>query len=220
MDFDPADVRASVFYQQMIHCIVPRPIAWVSTVSETGVTNVAPFSYFTGVGSRPPSLLFCPANNRDGKPKDTLRNILDTGEFVVNIVPFAAAKAMNDSAAALPPEESEFDVGGLTPLSSVKISAPRVSESPVQFECRKIHVLNIGNQVFGGSGQICLQPRSRVRYGNNLSSRLRTTKINLVRINNEIFRHYGRPARAHQHAEENERCCGAAFMHGLSPEAG
>ena len=145
MDFDPADVRASVFYQQMIHCIVPRPIAWVSTVSETGVTNVAPFSYFTGVGSRPPSLLFCPANNRDGKPKDTLRNILDTGEFVVNIVPFAVAKAMNDSAAALPPEESEFDVGGLTPLSSVKISAPRVSESPVQFECRKMHVLNIGD---------------------------------------------------------------------------
>jgi len=145
MDFDPADVRASVFYQQMIHCIVPRPIAWVSTISSAGITNVAPFSYFTGVGSRPPSLLFCPANNRHGEPKDTLRNIQDTGDFVVNIVSMAVARAMNASAAALPPEESEFDIDGLTALASVKIGAPRVSESPVQFECRKMHILNIGH---------------------------------------------------------------------------
>ncbi|MDG1895989.1 MAG: flavin reductase family protein [Fuerstiella sp.] len=145
MDFDPADVRPSVFYQQMIHCIVPRPIAWVSTVSNDGVTNVAPFSYFTGVGSRPPSLLFCPANNRQGEPKDTLRNIQDTGDFVVNIVSFTVAEAMNASAAALPPGESEFDSCGVTAVASVRITAPRVLESPVQFECRKMHVLNIGD---------------------------------------------------------------------------
>jgi flavin reductase (DIM6/NTAB) family NADH-FMN oxidoreductase RutF len=145
MDFDPADVRPSVFYQQLIHCIVPRPIAWVSTISRTGVTNVAPFSYFTGVGSRPPSLLFCPANNRQGEPKDTLRNIQDTADFVVNIVPFAVAEAMNASAAALPPEDSEFDSCGVTALASVKIAAPRVLESPVQFECRRMHILNIGD---------------------------------------------------------------------------
>lgn len=145
MDFDPADVRPSVFYQQMIHCIVPRPIAWVSTISTVGATNVAPFSYFTGVGSRPPSLLFCPANNRDGKPKDTLQNIQDTGDFVVNIVPLAVAEAMNASAAALPPEESEFDACGVTELASVKIAAPRVLESPVQFECRRMHILNLGD---------------------------------------------------------------------------
>jgi flavin reductase (DIM6/NTAB) family NADH-FMN oxidoreductase RutF len=145
MDFDPADVRASVFYQQMIHCIVPRPIAWVSTISSAGATNVAPFSYFTGVGSRPPSLLFCPANNRQGEPKDTLRNIQDTGDFVVNIVSFSVAEAMNASAAALPPNESEFDFCGVTALASLKISAPRVLESPVQFECRKMHILNIGD---------------------------------------------------------------------------
>jgi len=144
MNFDPADVRASVFYQQMIHCIVPRPIAWVSTISSAGITNVAPFSYFTGVGSRPPSLLFCPANNRQGESKDTLRNIQDTGEFVVNIVSSSVAEAMNATAAALPPQESEFDIDGLTALASVKVGAPRVSESPVQFECRKMHILNIG----------------------------------------------------------------------------
>ena len=144
MDFDPADVRASVFYQQMIRYIVPRPIAWVSTISSAGITNVAPFSYFTGVGSRPPSLLFCPANNIDGEPKDTLRNIQDTGDFVVNIVSLSVAEAMNATAAALPPEESEFDIGGLTALAGVKVGAPRVLESPVQFECRRMHVLNIG----------------------------------------------------------------------------
>ena len=82
MEFDPSEIRPSLFYQRMIHCIVPRPIAWVSTISSDGISNVAPFSYFTGVGSRPPTLLFCPANSRQGEPKDTLRNIQETGDFV------------------------------------------------------------------------------------------------------------------------------------------
>jgi flavin reductase (DIM6/NTAB) family NADH-FMN oxidoreductase RutF len=145
MQFDPQDVRPSVFYQQMIHCIVPRPIAWVSTVSKQGITNVAPFSYFTGVGSRPPSLLFCPANNRAGEPKDTLRNIQETDEFVVNIVPFALAEQMNQSAADLPPEESEFDFCHLQTAPGTKVGAPRVAQSPVQFECTTWQILNIGD---------------------------------------------------------------------------
>lgn len=144
MQFDPQDVRPSVFYQQMIHCIVPRPIAWVSTVSKQGITNVAPFSYFTGVGSRPPSLLFCPANNRAGEPKDTLRNIQETDDFVVNIVPFALAEQMNQSAADLPPEESEFDFCHLQTAPGTKVGAPRVAQSPVQFECTTLQILNIG----------------------------------------------------------------------------
>ncbi|GAB5441852.1 MAG: flavin reductase family protein [Fuerstiella sp.] len=145
MQFDPQGVRPSVFYQQMIHCIVPRPIAWVSTVSKQGITNVAPFSYFTGVGSRPPSLLFCPANNRAGEPKDTLRNIQETDEFVVNIVPFALAEQMNQSAADLPPEESEFDFCHLQTAPGTKVGTPRVAQSPVQFECTTLQILNIGD---------------------------------------------------------------------------
>ncbi len=145
MDLDPAEVRPSVFYQHMIHCIVPRPIAWVSTVSRHGVTNIAPFSYFTGVGSRPPSLLFCPANNRAGEAKDTLRNIQETEDFVVNIVPFAVAEQMNATAANLPPDESEFDaINNLTAVGSHKVKSPRVAESPVQFECTTMQILNIG----------------------------------------------------------------------------
>lgn len=144
MHFAPEDVRPSLFYQRMIHAIVPRPIAWVSTQSGDGVSNVAPFSYFTGVGSRPPSLLFCPANGRDGQPKDTLRNIQDTGEFVVNIVSAAVASQMNDSASSLPAEESEFSFCGLTEVASTVVDVPRVGESPVQFECRQMQILNLG----------------------------------------------------------------------------
>lgn len=144
MEFNPQDIRPSVFYQRMIHSIVPRPIAWVSTVSKQGTTNVAPFSYFTGVGSRPPSLLFCPANNREGQPKDTLRNIQDVGDFVVNIVPFRLAEQMNASSASLPPEESEFDFCSLSSTKSRKVRSPRVADSPVQFECTTMQILNIG----------------------------------------------------------------------------
>lgn len=144
MQFAPEDVRPSLFYQRMIHAIVPRPIAWVSTVSSGGVSNVAPFSYFTGVGSRPPSLLFCPANGRDGKPKDTLRNIQETGEFVVNIVSAAVAQQMNASASSLPAEDSEFAFCHLTEVLSTKVNVPRVAESPVQFECRQMQIINLG----------------------------------------------------------------------------
>lgn len=144
MEFDPAEVRPSVFYQHIIHAIVPRPIAWVSTISKEGVTNVAPFSYFTGVGSRPPTLLFCPANKRDGQPKDTLRNIQDVGDFVVNIVSFDAAEQMNASAAELPSAESEFDANGLTPIPGTHVSSPRVAESKIHFECTLRQILNIG----------------------------------------------------------------------------
>ena len=145
MELDLADVRPAVFYQHMIHTIVPRPIAWVSTVSSAAVSNVAPFSFFTGVGSRPPSLLFCPANNLEGQPKDTLRNIQAAGDFVVNVVPFALAEQMNDSSAELPADESEFAACGLTAVPSVKVKSPRVGESPVQFECTTLQILSIGD---------------------------------------------------------------------------
>lgn len=144
MDFDPREVRPAIFYQHMIRTIVPRPIAWVSTMSGAGVSNVAPFSYFTGVGSRPPSLLFCPANNREGQSKDTLRNIEENGEFVVNVVSSDVAQPMNDSAAALPPDESEFAACGLTESPSHKVAPPGVAESPVQYECRLMQIHNIG----------------------------------------------------------------------------
>lgn len=143
MEFGADDVRASIMYQHLIRLIVPRPIAWVSTVSTSGVTNLAPFSFFTGVGSRPPSLLFCPANRRDGTEKDTLRNIRESGEFVVNVVPFAMAELMNQTSAELSDTESEFDNFGISTAESRVVRCPRVLGSPAGFECRLMKLIPV-----------------------------------------------------------------------------
>lgn len=141
MELQVDSVRASAIYQHMIRVITPRPIAWVSTISRSGIANLAPFSFFTGAGSRPPSLLFCPANRKDGNAKDTLRNILDTEEFVVNVVPESLAEAMNLSSLELSSEESEFDLTGLARSESTAVKVPGVYESPVRMECRLMHFL-------------------------------------------------------------------------------
>ncbi|MFO1001494.1 MAG: flavin reductase family protein [Planctomycetaceae bacterium] len=141
MEINVSSARASSIYQHLIRVIAPRPIAWVSTASAAGVTNLAPFSFFTGVGSRPPSVLFCPANRRDGGPKDTLKNILATQEFVINVVPYRLAEAMNLSSAELPAEESEFELTGLQSSKSVVVKAPGVSSSPIRMECRLLQHL-------------------------------------------------------------------------------
>ncbi len=141
MEINLSTARASSIYQHLIRVIAPRPIAWVSTVSASGVTNLAPFSFFTGVGSRPPSVLFCPANRRDGGPKDTLKNILETQEFVINVVPYRLAEAMNLSSAELPSEESEFELTGVQVSDSAVVKAPGVSSSPVRMECRLLQHL-------------------------------------------------------------------------------
>jgi flavin reductase (DIM6/NTAB) family NADH-FMN oxidoreductase RutF len=141
MNLDPAQISPSSLYQHLIRIIAPRPIAWVSTVSRSGVENLAPFSFFTGVGAKPPSILFCPSNRRDGTPKDSLQNILDTGEFVINAVPFRMAEAMNLSSAELPSEESEFELAGIETAASSIVKPPRVQASPVSLECRLMHHL-------------------------------------------------------------------------------
>ncbi len=143
MNLDPEQIPIATLYQHLIRVIAPRPIAWISTVSLSGNTNLAPFSFFTGVGAKPPSVVFCPSNRRDGTPKDSLKNILDNGEFVINAVPFRLAQAMNLSSAELPPEDSEFDLTGIETAQSFVVKAPRVLESPVSLECTLMHHLNL-----------------------------------------------------------------------------
>ena len=143
MNLDPEQIPIATLYQHLIRVIAPRPIAWISTVSLSGNTNLAPFSFFTGVGAKPPSVVFCPSNRRDGTPKDSLKNILDNGEFVINAVPFRLAQAMNLSSAELPPEDSEFDLTGIETAQSIVVKAPRVLESPVSLECTLMHHLNL-----------------------------------------------------------------------------
>jgi flavin reductase (DIM6/NTAB) family NADH-FMN oxidoreductase RutF len=146
MDLDPSTMTPSDRYKLLIGCIVPRPIAFVSTVSPEGRLNLAPFSFFNGVGSDPMTLLFCPVNKPDGSIKDSLRNaqpVADggTGEFVVNIVSEAFATRMAAAAEPLPYGESEFDFADFAPAPSARVRPPRVAESPVSFECRTVQVI-------------------------------------------------------------------------------
>ena len=131
-------------YGWMIGTILPRPIAWVSTISAEGKTNLAPFSFFQGVCANPPTLMFVPVNTRDGAKKDTTRNIEAVPEFVVNLVPFALAEKMNATAAMLPHGESEFEKFGIASAPSERVRPPRVAAAPVAFECALDRTVHIG----------------------------------------------------------------------------
>ena len=133
------------FYRVLTGVVVPRPIAFVSTVSPEGVTNLAPYSFFNAVASNPPTIVFSSSRHTGHKEKDTLANVEATGEFVVNVVVDDIAEAMNRTAAEFPAAVSEFEVAGLTPAASVKIRPPRVAESPVNMECRLQQVINLGS---------------------------------------------------------------------------
>ncbi|MBC7772225.1 MAG: flavin reductase family protein [Pyrinomonadaceae bacterium] len=159
--FDPALLSQPDRYKFLIGAIVPRPIAFVSTRSPEGKLNLAPFSFFAGVGSEPMSLLFCPANKADGSEKDSLRNakpVIDggTGEFVVNVASELYEREVAACAEPLAYGESEFALSSLTPSACVMVAPPRVAESPISFECRTLQVIRLapglpagGNIVIG-----------------------------------------------------------------------
>ncbi len=154
LNIDPAQHPHRQIYKLMIGIIVPRPIALVSTVDRAGVRNLAPFSFFNGIGSNPPTVLFCPTlraaeETRDGR-KDTLRNVEETGEFVVNVVSDAISAAANATSAEVPPEVDEFDLSGLTPIPGEVVHAPRVAESPAQMECKLLQVIYTNRAPGGG----------------------------------------------------------------------
>ena len=158
LTFNPADHLARDIYKLMIGAIVPRPIAFVSTIDEHGLKNLAPFSFFTAVCSDPPTILFCPGvRPSSGRRKDTLENVLTTREFVVNIVSEGIAEQMNRCSAEVGPEVDEFELSGLTALPGELVRAPRVAESHIQMECRLRDVITISDKPGGGSiviGQI------------------------------------------------------------------
>jgi len=138
-------------YRLCIGFINPRPIAFVSTVSKAGVTNLAPFSFYTMVSGNPPVVLFCPTVRRTGASKDTLQNVQDTQEFVIATVTAPLAARMNACAADLPPEHSEFDFSGLTPTPATKVKPSLVRESPVNMECKLRQIIAIGEGPGGGN---------------------------------------------------------------------
>ena len=145
MIIDPSDLDSRSVYKLLIGSVVPRPIAWTSTISSEGIRNLAPFSFFT-VASREPPILCISVGPRDDEDmsKDTLENIEQTGEFVVNIVSLALSNTMHESSKDHPPEADEFEKAGLTPGPCKVVKAPRVEEAGVSMECVLDRVLPLG----------------------------------------------------------------------------
>lgn len=140
---DPSALSARERYRLMISSIIPRPIAFVTSVGKEGVVNAAPFSYFNGVTSTPP-IISISVGYRKGMAKDTGRNIRETGEFVVNMVSHDIAEKMNIASADFPPDVSEIVEADLETMPSELVTPPRLAESPVQMECKLYKLIEIG----------------------------------------------------------------------------
>jgi flavin reductase (DIM6/NTAB) family NADH-FMN oxidoreductase RutF len=140
LELDPEDWTNAAIYDLVTALVVPRPVAWVSTVSADGHRNLAPHSYFNLVADIPPHVAFSSIGF-----KDTLRNICATGEFVVNLASQRILAAVDASAVSLPPDEDEFEFAGVTPVPARRVRSPRVAQAPAHFECVLVEVVPVGN---------------------------------------------------------------------------
>ncbi len=143
IDVSTADVFS--VYRALVGVVVPRPIAWVTTVDLGGTVNLAPFSFFNAFGANPPIVVFSPTLRRDGSKKDTLLNLESVGEFVVNAAVESLAEKLNATSAELPRGQSEADFTGLALSPSAKVRPPRVAESPVHLECIVRQIIYTGD---------------------------------------------------------------------------
>lgn len=144
MQLDPQDLKSIEIYKILTALVSPRPIALVTTVDRQGRVNAAPFSFFNAFGANPPVLAFAPGDKEPGVPKDTARNIKETGQFVVNLVDDDIAQAMHDTSAPLASGENELLFAGLSSVPSELVKPPRIAESPASFECDSWGTLEIG----------------------------------------------------------------------------
>lgn len=135
MYYDPDKNDHGLPHNPFKSCVVPRPIAWISTVSLEGAHNLAPYSQFQNLTFDPPYVMFSANQTTQGRRKDTVVNTEQTGEFIYNMATYDLREAVNRSAAEVPPEVDEFELAGVTKAPSIRVKACRVEESPVQFEC-------------------------------------------------------------------------------------
>jgi len=145
MQFDFDSLSEDARYKLMLATVLPRPIAWVTTQDRNGLVNAAPFSFFNVFGTEPPTVGIGVGRNSPTQPKDTGANIRATEEFVVNLVPFAAAERMRASSMPFPPDVSETATVGLATSPSIRVAPPRIDDSPVAFECRFMQEIRLGN---------------------------------------------------------------------------
>jgi flavin reductase (DIM6/NTAB) family NADH-FMN oxidoreductase RutF len=145
MKIDPANLDRKGIHDILVGAVLPRPIAFISTLGPDGVYNLAPYSFFIPVSMKPVMVGIGIGRKRDGSKKDTLVNIEWGKDFVVNLVTEALAEAMNQTAGEYPKEVDEFQVAGLTPIKADRVKSPRVAESPINMECRLHQILGFGD---------------------------------------------------------------------------
>jgi flavin reductase (DIM6/NTAB) family NADH-FMN oxidoreductase RutF len=180
---DPHTLPSKDVYRFLISAVVPRPIAFVSSMGRDGGMNLAPFSYFNAVSSEPPLVAIAIAN-RAADPKDTLRNIQETREFVVNLVSEPILDAMVRTAGEWPRDVSEFSRAGLTPVPSERVRVPYVKESPLQLECTLHREVVLGNSTLV-VGEVVL---ARVRDDVLTDGRIDPAKLAPVgRLGGELY---------------------------------
>jgi flavin reductase (DIM6/NTAB) family NADH-FMN oxidoreductase RutF len=151
----PGDISARDFYSYMVGAVVPRPIAFVSSMSKDGKVNLSPYSFFNAFSAQPPVLVFGPVNSmRDGSTKNTLDNVLEHEEVTVNIVNYPMVEQMSLASTAYPKGINEFAKSGLTEATSELVKPPRVAEAPVSFECKVSQVIHLGKE--GGAGNLVI----------------------------------------------------------------
>lgn len=168
-------------YKLLIGSVVPRPIAWVSSVDDTGRRNLAPFSFFTVGSANPPHLVFTSmTRGTDSGQKDTLHNIRATGQFVVNVATEATADAMNLTSGEYPSHIDEFDLARLTVQPSVAVRPPRVAESPVHYECVLAHLLPLGDEGVPGAATLVVGRVVHIHVADDLL--LGGDKIDLAKL--------------------------------------
>ncbi len=140
----PGDLHPRDAYRLMLSIVVPRPIAWVSTLGADGTINLAPFSFFNAVGGTPPTIMVS-IGERAGKPKDTLRNVLETGELVVHISNEELIEQLNKTSGDWAYGDNEFELAGLTPVPSTNVKPQRIAEAPIAMECKATQIIPVNN---------------------------------------------------------------------------
>lgn len=165
-------------YKLLVGSILPRPIAFVTTIDKQGVVNAAPFSFFTAICADPLLICFSPMRRgKDGAKKDTLLNIEDTKEFVINIVSEDIVEQMNTCATEFPPDFDEAEIAGLTKSNSQKVNPPRINESKIHLECTLFKVLHFGSHA--GAGSLVIGKVEHVHIADDLyeNGRINTEKL-------------------------------------------
>jgi len=193
MELDLEGKHAARAYAILVSLVVPRPIAWVTTVNAEGAVNAAPFSFFNVLGARPPVVGICPGDRDDGTPKDTARNIRLMHEFVVNLVDEDLAEPMNRTAASVPYGTNELEAAGLTTRASSAVLPPRIAESPASLECKEWGTLQIGDN------RLIIGLVRRIHVRDELID------LETLRIRSELLHSIGRMASPHWYCRTRDR---------------